>query len=70
MKFCFVADMDVDNSGHKQYHTSCNQKTGKIGPKNSTTVKNAKKCSEKHTKTRSSLSDGGKKQCLLFKQRI
>lgn len=51
--------MAVDNSGDKQKHASCNQKTGKIGPKNSTTVKDAQKRSEKHTKTFSPLGDKG-----------
>lgn len=59
MTFCFVADMDVDNSDHEQYNTSCNQNTGKIGPKKYTTVKDAKKRSNKNTKTGSPLGNGG-----------
>lgn len=52
-------DMDDNNSGHEQKHSSCNQTTGKIGPKNFTTVKDAKKRSEKHTKTCLPLGDEG-----------
>lgn len=52
-------DMDVDNSDHEQYNTSCNQNTGKIGPKKYTTVKDAKKRSKKNTKTGSPLGNGG-----------
>lgn len=51
--------MDVDNFGHEQKHASCNKKTGKIGPINSTTVNDAKKPSEKHTKTFSPLGFEG-----------
>lgn len=51
--------MDDNNSGHEQKHSSYNQTTGKIGPKNFATVKDAKKRSEKHTKTCLPLGDEG-----------
>lgn len=61
--------MDVDNSGH-EHSTSCNQNTGKIGPKNYTTVKDAKKRSKKNTKTGSPLGNGGYYTVYFIKQRI
>lgn len=62
--------MDVDNSGHEQYQTTCNQKTGKSGPTYSTTVKEPKKPLGKKRKICSRSGEEGKNQCCLYFQQI
>lgn len=59
-KFYPVSDMDVENSDFEQNHTSFKPRAEKLGRKEYTTLKKAKKPLEKHTKTSLPLSNEGK----------
>lgn len=52
--------MDVENSDFEQNHASFKPRAEKLGRKEYTTLKKAKKPLEKHTKTSLSLSNEGK----------
>lgn len=59
-KVCFVADMDDNNSGYEQTHSSCHPKPAKIRLKIPTTVKKAKKPLEENAKISSAKGDDGR----------
>lgn len=66
LKFYHVSDMDVENSGLEQNHTSFKPKTEYLGRRDYTTLKKDKKSLEKHTKTSLPLSNEGKKKTNIF----
>lgn len=59
-KVCFVADMDDNNFGYEQTHSSCHPKPEKIRLKIPTTVKKAKKPLEENAKISSAKGDDGR----------
>lgn len=65
-KFCFVADMDDNNSGYEQTHSSCHPKAKKIRLKNLNTVKKANKPLENNPKISLAKRNDGRKTMLFF----